>query len=1412
MSTFLTLHSKKALFTHGNLTAKATDSVELFKVDGSAKTVSITKDAATIFKQNDSSGGDLLKITPVNNQLTTQGEIDMKTLDGNSSLVSLNASNAAETAGLTTKTNVNLQSTAGDNLLILDADKTPDIDSLQAPYLKVTTQFKTSGETELDGAVNITGVTTVDNKLNVNGTLDINGGDLILDENSELIVAGGSELNVIGDEGIHWFNGGLEAGLAGGYNPVITIGGASVNDFSGDYVRKMGIAGVALPGGNGLNIEHGSNSNPYESSGGFYATNAQHLLNQTDYFFHKVHNNADSANTSEQITYSDTKGEYYWNQEKGAILFKENNDWLTTTETGEDFTSITTFYRANWKMNFRQTTQKGFRKNGQTQWVLLKNTAWAGEPDMPQFQYDTVNSIQRNGYFEPIAQLSDMDDDDAIKEQIEQGKIPFTTALNSLWDQGTYNYTTVVNDSSIRKFNLPHFSGNTLFDKVVDNDTVVWSDLYSTTTTDYDNKEYSVLITTPDITSPTYDSNGNLLHSPYDYYLTSTGTSNPYYGYFKKKYNLALTVEETGASSNVFTVKTDVNNDYRYYEAQLPFSNSSYHYRYIMSADNDFGQKFFDHLVGSSNSISGDTRGWFTFSTKEKLNSGISQDLGEFDFSGTYTFNDVTSGNLAGHPESQFQVNGKSVKFVPIDAYYTNSTTSSYDSNSNRDSTLIPYHEDHQEGQVIGFSNTQGIGWHSNDSGEQYGIGWGYPFTSNGGDVTLSNLNVRGELTAIGNSYIKELYAGTSTPNSAAPLLVTNTGASLTTTPLDYYKSFNDKENNNPFFTISPELLAVEVKDTAILDIKTSTQSDGNTSGALVVAGGAGIGKKLNVSGATSIDDTLGVTGATSLASTLGVTSATTLDSTLGVSGITTIGSTQQSDATNTGALVVAGGVGIGLKLNVGGSTTLSSALNVTGTTTLDSTLGVSGVTTIGNATESTSDTVGALVVAGGVGITKRLNVTGNTTLKGTLGVTSATTLDSTLGVTGATSLGSDLDVTGDTTLTGTLGVTGVTTISNDTDSTSDTVGALVVAGGVGITKRLNVTGNTTLKGTLGVTSATTLDSTLGVSSATTLASSLTVQTDALSVPTSGAITMARDLTLSSNKITCQNIEVKGTMTTINTEEVNIKDNHIVLNSTHTATDSEKDSGIVSVGKASTTIVCRIDGVKTLKEVTPGAVTGASFTAGDIILVTSKGSDDNSDKNNGLYSVHNIDGAAGTFTFKQSGLQHIDFCRTSDFDTTAAGNIQYDVSKVSVHHMYFDTDSTNGNTIKYGYGERESDFQGYGYLDLTQGDVRSSFEEATLATASHTLTKSITRVTSVTAPNKLILPSPSDTTSKLVDGTTYKVINSTGSSVTIDASGSDGGTDIKIELGDGVAPASDVELYPYSTITLTYANALWYVL
>src|SRR5690606_25401508 len=112
-----------------------------------------------------------------------------------------------------------------------------------------------------------------------------------------------------------------------------------------------------------------------------------------------------------------------------------------------------------------------------------------------------------------------------------------------------------------------------------------------------------------------------------------------------------------------------------------------------------------------------------------------------------------------------------------------------------------------------------------------------------------------------------------------------------------------------------------------LVELKNETDSSSSTIGALKVAGGVGIAKKLYVGNNTNIGGALQAVGATTLLSTLGVTGATTLSSTLGVSGATTLGNT----------LGVAGNLSVNTnKFNVNadsGNTSVGGTLEVNGAT-----------------------------------------------------------------------------------------------------------------------------------------------------------------------------------------------------------------------------------------------------------------------------------------------------------------------------------------------------------------------------------------------------------------------------------------------------------------------------------------------
>ena len=270
--------------------------------------------------------------------------------------------------------------------------------------------------------------------------------------------------------------------------------------------------------------------------------------------------------------------------------------------------------------------------------------------------------------------------------------------------------------------------------------------------------------------------------------------------------------------------------------------------------------------------------------------------------------------------------------------------------------------------------------------------------------------------------------------------------------------------------------------DQHVIVSNASLNSTSPSTGGLVVQGGTGIGQTLYVGGPTFLLSTLNVGGNTDLFGYLHVdnNSPTLLTGTLEVDQNATFlqhvtltnAGLNSSDSSN-GALVVAGGVGIGKNLNVGGSATFSGPVSF------------KSVVTITNQTQSTDYTNGSLVTYGGVGVAKNLNVNGAVGFNNTLNVLGATTLQSTLGVTGNTDLGGYLHVNNfqPTSLTGSLTVTGATLLNN----------TLGVMGNTDLGGYLNVNNNqpTNLSGTLTVGQATQLNSSLTVSGPTTLNSTL---------------------------------------------------------------------------------------------------------------------------------------------------------------------------------------------------------------------------------------------------------------------------------------------------------------------------------
>jgi hypothetical protein len=324
-------------------------------------------------------------------------------------------------------------------------------------------------------------------------------------------------------------------------------------------------------------------------------------------------------------------------------------------------------------------------------------------------------------------------------------------------------------------------------------------------------------------------------------------------------------------------------------------------------------------------------------------------------------------------------------------------------------------------------------------------------------------------------------------------------------------------------------------------NISSTENATSKTSGALQVVGGAGFGGDVWATNLTATSfivaqggdvylqtngARISVSGTTAnvlndYVTTVNIANnatAVSLGST-GSSAVTVKGTTQSS-STNSGALQVVGGAGIGGNLYVGGTITTTgdiaanggdlttdqttfNLVNTNATTvniagagtavTIGATTGyteIRNATTVTNTTNATSTNTGALQVVGGVGIGGALYVGGNTVVLGDVAINGGdlTTDQTTFNLvnTNATTVniaGAGTAVTIGAT-TGYTEIRNATTITNTTNATSTNTGALQVVGGVGVANSVWI-GNA-----LRVIGASTLNN---LSAAVTTATQLTV-------------------------------------------------------------------------------------------------------------------------------------------------------------------------------------------------------------------------------------------------------------------------------------------------------------------------------
>jgi hypothetical protein len=175
------------------------------------------------------------------------------------------------------------------------------------------------------------------------------------------------------------------------------------------------------------------------------------------------------------------------------------------------------------------------------------------------------------------------------------------------------------------------------------------------------------------------------------------------------------------------------------------------------------------------------------------------------------------------------------------------------------------------------------------------------------------------------------------------------------------------------------------------------------------------------------------------------------------VSGLTSlqVAGTLDSTSPSTGAVVVMGGVGIALDVQVGGNVT------------------VGGAVIVNENTQSTSTTTGAFVVVGGAGIGGNVNVGGSVDINGSLSVVEPIEAAST------------------------------------TDSTSNSTGALIVIGGAAIGKTLNVYGAANITGVLTAIGGVTLQEPLTFPDASTQSTAGVVNGEFSNASAGGTVTIS---------------------------------------------------------------------------------------------------------------------------------------------------------------------------------------------------------------------------------------------------------------------------------------------------------------
>jgi lipopolysaccharide export system protein LptA len=378
----------------------------------------------------------------------------------------------------------------------------------------------------------------------------------------------------------------------------------------------------------------------------------------------------------------------------------------------------------------------------------------------------------------------------------------------------------------------------------------------------------------------------------------------------------------------------------------------------------------------------------------------------------------------------------------------------------------------------------------------------------------------------------------------------------------------------------------------------------GSLDGAVVISGGASIARNLTVSGGTHIDGELRLNNDTE--SNASNTGALIVDGGVGIAKNLNVGGdvVLGTDADNTVTFNSDVNSDIlpetTLTHSLGSNTQRWQSIYVSEIISGDDAGGAAGGVTMGNVTiangnlntistregnliiDSHNTTGGTITMQDDVIVTGTFHVNGQSTLA-SVNVQDLT--DNRIVIVGSSGEledddkfrfdGNDLDIgvansetftvkvsNGNTAIAGTLDVGGVFHIKATDGSNAPNNGALRVDGGVGIAENLNVGGKATVDYSL-VVDNTSLTGPNAEDGVMTIQGNGFASTTDITIKSGAGHTGGNDITIDARTTTITgNLTVSGDVTTVNTEEINLADNVILLNSNFTSGTPTQAAGL----------------------------------------------------------------------------------------------------------------------------------------------------------------------------------------------------------------------------------------------------------